>query len=270
MKNLNKFPLFLICLGILLVITACTGPKPTSAPGEAPPTDPPAEAAPPTDPPAEEEAEPATEEPTDTPPTATPTPAPPPTATPTPEAEPFYEEDFSDPNSGWERYNEFDGILDYEDDGYRMWVQPANTFFVWIEDQPADVRIEVDAKKQAGPDDNHFGLICRLDRGGTWDYYMFLITSEGKYGIAKSSRAEGTIWLGTAKLTPSDAVKLGNEVNHIRADCVGDMLTLYVNGQKLLETQDSSLPGGDMGLVAGSDEEGGVDILFDDFKLYEP
>ena len=151
-----------------------------------------------------------------------------------------------------------------------MWINQANTFFVWVEDQPNDIRIEVDAKKQAGPDANHFGIICRLDRANTWDYYMFLITSEGKYGIAKSSRAEGTTWLGATELTPSDAINLGDEINHIRADCVGSTLTLYVNGQKLLEAQDSSLPEGDVGLVAGSTVEGGVDILFDDFKLYAP
>lgn len=120
-------------------------------------------------------------------------------------------ENFSDPASGWDRYNEFNGVLDYEDGFYRMWVQNANLFFVWIEGQPNDVRIEVDVQKKDGLEKNQFGILCRLDTGNTWEYYMFLISSEGKYGIAKNSRTEGIVWLGTAKMTPSDAIKLGNE-----------------------------------------------------------
>jgi hypothetical protein len=44
------------------------------------------------------------------------------------------------------------------------------------------------------------------------------------------------------------AVRLRGTLIPIRGDCVGDKLTLYVDGQKALEAEDSELETGKIGL----------------------
>ena len=58
--------------------------------------------------------------------------------------------------------------------------------------------------------------------------------------------------------------------NHIQAECIGSNLTLTVNGEQVLTAQDSSLTGGDVGLIAGTFDEAGVDISFDNFVVTKP
>ena len=63
---------------------------------------------------------------------------------------------------------------------------------------------------------------------------------------------------------------MGSASNHIRADCVGDTLTLYVNGMQLAQVKDARFPAGDVGLIAGTYATPGTDIRFDDFIVYQP
>jgi hypothetical protein len=71
-------------------------------------------------------------------------------------------------------------------------------------------------------------------------------------------------------LQPTDAIHQGSALNHIRADCIGDTLTLYANGVKLAEVKDTRFPKGDVGLIAGTYDAPGTDIRFDDFTVYQP
>jgi hypothetical protein len=57
----------------------------------------------------------------------------------------------------------------------------------------------------------------------------------------------GVSFIGSDSLQPSDAINQGPAANHIRADCVGSTLGLHVNGQKLIEVEDSSLTQGNVG-----------------------
>ena len=76
--------------------------------------------------------------------------------------------------------------------------------------------------------------------------------------------------ISSDKLQPSDLVKQGEASNHVRADCIGNSLTLYVNGKKAASATDSTLTGGDVGLIAGTYSTPGTDILFDNFMVYKP
>ena len=194
-------------------------------------------------------------------------PTPIPTPSPTPSL--LFSDDFSDPNSGWDRVNETDYLSDYYENAYRIlvnkdmmdtWANPDDLSFV-------DVSIEADATKNGGLDDNDFGLICRyqdLDH-----YYYGIITSDGYYGIIKSS-SDGSDALGRDTLGYSDLIHQGFTTNHIRFDCIGDMLTLYVDGVQLDQQTDSEYTSGNVGLTAGTYKKPATDILFDNFKVYQP
>jgi hypothetical protein len=150
-----------------------------------------------------------------------------------------------------------------------MWVNvESNLFWVNAGQDYVDVRIEVDASKLDGPDANMFGVLCRYD-DATFAFYAFLISSDGTCGIAKHTTG-GTTFIGSDDMQPSDAINQGTAANHIRADCAGSTLALYVNGEKLVEVEDDSLAQGDIGLAVGTIGEPGADILFDDLMVAEP
>ncbi len=180
----------------------------------------------------------------------------------------LFEDDFSDPESGWNRVAATNGESDYADGMYRILVNEAN-LDIWAKPgiTLTDAVIEVDAIKVGGERNNHFGVVCRVV--GPSNFYTFMISSDGFYGIGKVSGQEYTL-LGESAMQASDAIRQGSAINHLRADCVADTLTLYVNDQKVAEAQDAEYTFGDVGLIAGSFEVPGVDIRFDNFVVTKP
>jgi hypothetical protein len=180
----------------------------------------------------------------------------------------LFQDDFSDPSSGWNRVTTTKGQTDYADGVYRIfvnepnldiWSMPGRTF--------SDVRIEVDALKVGGERDNRFGIICRATAVDS--FYTFIVSSDGYYGIGKILGQDYHL-IGMDALQPSQAIRLGTALNRLRADCVGDRLSLYVNDVKLAEVQDADLVSGDVGLIAGTYQSAGTDIRFDNFIVYQP
>ncbi len=186
----------------------------------------------------------------------------------TPAPKVLFKDDFSNPSSGWKRVTAINGETNYADGVYRIFVNEAN-MDIWSMPNLSfkDARIEVDAIKVGGERNNRFGILCRAV--DPQDFYTFVISSDGYYGIGKIKDQNYSL-IGGEALQPSDAIQLGTAVNHIRADCIADRLTLYVNGQKLAEVTDSEFPSGDAGLIAGTYNSPGVDIRFDNFVVYQP
>jgi pectate lyase len=183
----------------------------------------------------------------------------------------LFQDDFSNVNSGWDRtHNEF-GSTDYENGGFRINVIQTDSFFFANPYQSLqnDVRIEVDASKIGGPDDNAFGVQCRYQ--DVDNYYYFYISSDGYAGIGIDNAATKTIISSSdGNLVSNSNIIQGAATNHIRADCIGNNLTLYVNGTKVASATDSTFTGGDVGLVAKTFGVAGTDILFQSFFVYKP
>ncbi|GAB4422466.1 MAG: hypothetical protein Kow002_11810 [Anaerolineales bacterium] len=199
------------------------------------------------------------------------TPVPPlPVSTPTIKTnsgETLFFDDFSNKATGWDRFTAAEGTMDYDGGGYRILVNALQTNF-WSTPGKnfGDVRLEVDVAKWSGPDENRFGLLCRFIEN---NYYFFLLSSDGYYTIGKYLGGNAFL-LGQTEMQPSDSIHQGLAVNHLRADCVGDTLTLYVNGVQVAEAKDPDLAQGDVGLLAGTFAQPGVDILFDNFVVIQP
>jgi len=176
------------------------------------------------------------------------------------------EDDFSDEGSGWDRVDEADRVTDYRNGGYVIrvndtrsdaWANPGKFF--------GDVRVEVDATKVGGDDENNFGVICRSQ--GVTEFYSLWISSDGYYAFVIFQDGD---WDYLADWATHDAIRQGDATNHIRADCVGDELTLYANGTLLGSVSDSTFAAGDVGLEAGTVDVPGTEILFDNFVVYAP
>jgi len=201
-----------------------------------------------------------------------PTKAPAPTQAPPTKSSVLFHDDFSDPDSGWDRVKSDSGSLtDYVDGRYRILVNETNSD-VWAnpgEDFSGPIVITVDAVKNGGPDDNDFGVLCRYQDEN--NYYFFVISSDGYAGIGRVVDGQQTVLTGNGKMVPSDKLPKDPHVTyHIKATCIGQVLTLYVNGKKIASTKDGTLTSGDVGLMAGTFDNAGTDILFDNVVVRQP
>lgn len=211
--------------------------------------------------------------PTSVPPLTNPTPAPPVTdPTPAPPSgggSILFQDDFSDPGSGWpNQVGDTDKSAEYSDGQYLVraitayqdvWAHPGLDF--------GDVSIEVDVTKLEGPEDNNFGLICRFVDDG--NFYFFWVSSDGYQTIGKYQNGESSLISGDSMQSTS-AVFAGNATNHLRADCIGSQLTLYANGEMLSTVTDTSFSSGDVGVMVGTFEEPNLGMLFDNFIVRAP
>ena len=197
----------------------------------------------------------------------------PPTAQPTTggSGDILFQDDFSNVNSGWDRSQDSKYFSDYKNGGYRLNVIPANysIFANPYRSFQNDVSIEVDATKIGGPDDNAFGVICRYQ--DVDNFYFFYISSDGYVGIGIDNAGKKTIISTSDGNMVSDSnIYQGAATNHMRADCIGDTLTLYVNGTQIATATDGTFTGGDVGLIVRTYNVGGTDIMFDNFFVYKP
>jgi hypothetical protein len=71
-------------------------------------------------------------------------------------------------------------------------------------------------------------------------------------------------------MLPSEAINQGEATNHIRADCVGEQLSLYINGALVTQAVATNWLGGDVGLIAGTYDKPGTNILFENFSVLLP
>ena len=181
----------------------------------------------------------------------------------------LFQDDFSSTSSGWkDLYEDETGMVNYDQGGFRILVLEAN-FDYWANaDQNfSDTVIEVDATKIGGPDDNDFGVICRYSDSD--NFYFLILASDGFYGIGKYTNGEQSL-IGSDSLNQTDKINTGDASNRIRAECVGNSLRLSVNGSLLHEVNDSDHRSGDVGLMAGTFDTPGTDILFDNFVVRRP
>ncbi|HVN54639.1 MAG TPA: hypothetical protein VMT46_09940 [Anaerolineaceae bacterium] len=181
----------------------------------------------------------------------------------------LFQDDFSDSASGWSTLRKDNQVMDYEEGTFRFVVDKPQ-FDYWSTPRLSftDTHIEVDAIKVAGGEDNDFGIICRYQDQD--NFYGFLISSDGYYGISQRKNKEHRIISPEGKLLYSDAIHQGAASNRIAADCNGNRLALSVNGKRLVEVENSDFTAGDVGLIAGTLDALAVEIRFDNFRVTRP
>jgi hypothetical protein len=189
----------------------------------------------------------------------------------------LFQDSFDNPSSGWERISDPNtGIMDYNEGVYRIFVSaPLLDMFATPGLIRQDTRIEVDAVKLGGPDENRGGIICRMSTltDDVTSYYFFVITNNGYYGVGrsiKSSEKTESALLGQSDFVQSSAIKTGLAINHLRADCIGSTLSFYVNGFLVSQVNDTTLADGEVGVLAGTFDQPGVDMVFDNFLVIQP
>ena len=179
----------------------------------------------------------------------------------------LFEDDFSDTSSDWSIFTDEEGTVEYFNEGLHIRVDVVE-YYYWSElrevDLPGDVSIEVDATKIGGPDNNCFGIMCRFQDED--NFYLIEVSSDGFARIRLIQDNEFYELSGDQAIATS-AMRFGNATNKLRADCIGDTITLYINREEVITVQDSALSYGNIGLYAGTNDEPGTDIIFDNLTV---
>ena len=197
----------------------------------------------------------------------TPTPAPP-TPTPPPDTIPdtgeiIFQDDFSrlgvwfttiDPNFR----------IEYAEGGYRILNNFANSYVSSIRTLiHTDIFVETEATRIEGAETGYYGVVCRWQ--DIHNFYAFVIGSDGFYGIARLVNGEVTFL--TEGRTTDGEINLGTAANRIGGSCLGNTLTLFANGEQLLQVQDNTFTSGSVGLMVGTRSAPGTHVHFDNFAL---
>lgn len=182
----------------------------------------------------------------------------------------LFADDFSDPQSGWDVRSTENGASGYRAGRYFIRVETPK-FQLWStpgQDFTGDVNVEVTAGAADGPAENEMGVICRYQDKQNFVYAS--IGSDGFYAIVEIKADEATILTGKGKFQYAEAIPLGSETYVVRLACAGDRFTLFVDDREIDSATSGTFTRGDVGLLAGAFDEGGVEILFDDFKVTKP
>jgi hypothetical protein len=175
---------------------------------------------------------------------------------------------FSNVETGWKTWNQDGSFVIYQVDGLRFYIDKANLDF-WSTPgyQFQDVRIEVEAIKIDGPDNNSYGVICRMQDDK--NFYAFVISSDGYAGIIKVE--EGIYQLiNDQSMEFASSINKGRAINNLSVTCEGNQLSFDINGEKQFSITDDGFLNGEVGLIAGSFDEPGVDIFFDNLSVFQP
>jgi len=163
----------------------------------------------------------------------------------------LFEDNFSNPNSGWEVSSQ-GGLKDYYNGTYHIQISETNIFDTAFTG-PANMA--------------EIGVICRMQN--SQDFYFMTIRSDGAFAVFKMYQGN-EFFIGMEGYQFNDAIRTGLSTNHIQAECRGENLSLIVNNEHLITVQDSSYQVGDVGVLAGAYDEPGVNVYFDNFRVFQP
>ena len=195
-------------------------------------------------------------------------------ATETPSGVSIYQDDFASVGPFMTISEETDeGIAyfaDYRDGEWAMWSDddfgamgirspvPGN--------QVADAAAEVDARVVAGDEGVYIAVACRynLDTGDR--YQLSIDPSLGTYRI---HRSEGGTSTDLVPWTANDAVRRGEDWNHLRLDCTGETISAAINDVPVATRTDDRLVEGHFGLIAGrfGERSGAFETRFDNLEI---
>ena len=166
----------------------------------------------------------------------------------------IYQDDFSDPSSGWPTTSDETGSVGYANGKYEINVLESE-YLNWVLGgiNYRDLIITVNATVIDSVGDGDYGLICRYANED--NFYMLEVTEDAYFGIAKCENGE---WITILDWQYSDELQDISNVD-LKVMCVGDTLTI-----------DTSISKGDYGMVVGTWDTAGFKVSFDDLVVQEP
>ncbi len=177
-----------------------------------------------------------------------------------------WEEDFSAPGA-WKLESDAAARVTVEEGVLRISIAAPNQL-AWASagKDLRDFRLRVEASQVAGPDDNEYGVLVRMQ--DPRNFYAFSVSGDGYFLVSRF--VDGVRQPLGADWSPSDAVHPGAGTNVLEVVAQGNRLTFIVNDRQLAQVEDDRFVRGDIGLYAGSFYEGGVEVHFDNLRVTAP
>lgn len=176
------------------------------------------------------------------------TPTPPPTPLPLP---PVLVDEFGDPNSGFPRQPGTQANPAYWNGEYIIVVPtPGDLTVADLAGKTyGDLVIEVDARAVGPTNGGLYGLVFhKIQNQDGIDEYFLLIDPAA--GAARLVRWAGTTATDLLPMTPNAAIKTGDAVNHIQIIAKANMITVNINGVRIVQVTGSGPQSGSVGLRA--------------------
>jgi len=179
-----------------------------------------------------------------------------------------FDDDFSNPESGWPLYHTTESYsfgYNLEVQEYFISVKAPDTQ-AWSINQSAgtfqDFCLEVDATQVGGSNANAYGVIFGYQDDD--NFFAFTISGDGYYSLTE--RVNG---IDTAIVAPtaSPSINTGQSTNRLELVVRGSDIHLYVNTRLLTKVTHSTAQEGYLGLYAASISEGDVRIRFDNLEV---
>jgi serine protease Do len=165
------------------------------------------------------------------------------TSTPSGNAQDFYTEEFDanyNPDNWWYdtlgKGSDKNLVIQQEEDHLKFDLGDKDLYVYYIYSPYTyqDVSITLNAENR-GRNNNNISLVCRMNTdAGEW--YEFSVESGGVWYLYAHTNGEYKILSNGG----TQALKQGKEVNEYKMDCVGDEITMYINGSELKTVKDNT------------------------------
>lgn len=177
-----------------------------------------------------------------------------------------YEDDFSDPSSGWDDAFDRYTTKQYGNNKYYIDISTSNLVAWGLANRNvADFRLEVDAAQEAGPNNNGYGVLFRLEDRD--NFYRFDISGDGFFLLSKFKAGE---WVTLVPWTASSDINVGPAANRLAVEAVGGRISVYCNDALLAEVEDDAFVEGNFGFFASTFSDPNLTISFDNIALWTP
>jgi len=179
----------------------------------------------------------------------------------------LYRDDFSDPESGWEREHEAEWVKEYLGGTYRIVnVEPSQVTHAMLAGrEAADADVSVTARKASGEDTIRIGLIFRA----TGDAFLeAAMRPAGQCSLRVVNNEPGAP-RRRVEFVPCPAARVGDQPNRLRVVVAGRTAVFFVNDARVAEITDVNVGKGRFGLLASS-TDAPSDVRFDDFEVRRP
>ncbi len=180
-----------------------------------------------------------------------------------------YLETFDEPGS-WRTGSDADVDGAVVDGAYDFLVK-ADELIIWTTAglDFADGVYELEATQIAGPLDNGFGMLLRVDDKND-NFYSFQISGDGYAWIGRyhNGGKDEVVPLVGGGWIETSAVNQGlNAINKLRVRAESGNMIFIVNEHEVGRVTDNSFASGDIGLVVRTLGLGGVQVRFDNFAV---
>jgi hypothetical protein len=175
-------------------------------------------------------------------------------------AEPVvFRDDFSDPGSGWEVFDEPAVSAGYEDGQFVMRVEDSRWYATADSGRAFEGPVvDVAVSNPQGTATAGFGIVCHYL--GQRRFHALAVGTDGTFAILRQRGDRLTVLTGGGAWAPSELIPVGADTYDVRAECRDGLLRLLVDGSEVA-TARTQAPAGRVGLFMA----GLAEFRFDDF-----